>query len=171
MKRIHPWHGFLLLLALGTGALASISNAGTVASAEEIINALLTRTRAFKVAPADNDPPPAVNLDIPFDNNSDRLQPDATTHLDALAEALSSEALASSRVEIVGHTDSSGSAAYNLRLSQKRAESVRQYLVEKKSIDPTRLVPVGRGESEPRPDAAPGDRRNRRVEIRLLNPN
>ena len=70
------------------------------------------------------------------------------------------------RLEIQGHTDSDGSAEYNLQLSQRRAESVRQYLLLF-GVDPSRLQAKGYGETMP---VAPNDSeenkaRNRRVEL------
>lgn len=113
---------------------------------------------------------PSVALDIPFELNSDRLQPAASAQLDALAQALASDGLLSARVEIIGHTDSTGSAPYNLRLSLKRAESARRYLIDHHGIDPARLVPVGRGEQEPLADIDPAAGENRRVEVRVIKP-
>jgi len=148
--------------------------AGEVMSAEEIVKALTTvtdegGTRGIAVAPRPGSLPPGVNLDIPFGLNSDQLQPSATAQLDQLAQALQSDALASSRVEIVGHTDSSGAAAYNLSLSLRRATAVRNYLVAEAGIGQERLAAVGRGEEEPIPGTDPASARNRRVEITLLD--
>ncbi len=112
---------------------------------------------------------PSVALDIPFELNSDRLQPEASTQLDALAQALATAELATSRLEIIGHTDSSGAAEYNLKLSEGRAESVRRYLIAKYQIGDDRLRPTGRGEEEPIPGTDPASAENRRVEIRLLS--
>ncbi|APG25226.1 OmpA family protein [Syntrophotalea acetylenica] len=71
------------------------------------------------------------------------------------------------RILIAGHTDSRASAAYNLTLSQRRADSVRKYLIEKFSVQPSRLVARGFGESLPVADnaTARGRQRNRRVEL------
>ncbi len=67
---------------------------------------------------------------------------------------------------IVGHTDSTGSEAYNQSLSERRARSVEDYLLRKK-VAPQRLAAVGRGESQPRADnrTAAGRKLNRRVDI------
>ncbi len=76
-------------------------------------------------------------------------------------------------VEIGGHTDSSGSEAGNMRLSKKRAESVRDYLLENySSIDADRLADRGYGESAPIADngTKEGREANRRVEVKVLNP-
>lgn len=73
-------------------------------------------------------------------------------------------------VEIAGHTDSTGSATYNEDLSQRRADSVRDFLVEE-GIDSDRLETKGYGEEAPIADndTAEGRAKNRRVELRRLN--
>ncbi|MCA2977744.1 MAG: OmpA family protein, partial [Myxococcaceae bacterium] len=72
-------------------------------------------------------------------------------------------------VEIQGHTDDVGSALKNLRLSQRRAETIRAVLV-KAGVAPTRLVAKGYGPTRPRaPNATPAGReQNRRVEFLIL---
>ena len=72
-------------------------------------------------------------------------------------------------VEIQGHTDDVGSEAFNLKLSQKRAEAVRQYLIDH-GIEPDRLIAKGYGESKPLvPNTSPENRaKNRRVEFVIL---
>lgn len=71
-------------------------------------------------------------------------------------------------VNIVGHTDSSGSDAYNQRLSEERADNVRRYLVSQGIAD-VRILADGRGEQQPVASntTEDGRRRNRRVEILL----
>jgi OOP family OmpA-OmpF porin len=113
--------------------------------------------------------PRPIALDIPFELNSSRLQESATAQLDQLAVALTSSSLSESDIQIVGHTDSSGSAEYNRTLSARRAESVREYLVQKHGLSPVRLAAAGRGEDEPLRDRSPEAPENRRVEIRLLS--
>ena len=75
----------------------------------------------------------------------------------------------SMRIEIIGHTDDQGSAAYNQRLSEERAKSVVDYLV-KKGIHPRRLSYQGRGESQPlfANDSDEHRALNRRVEFRIV---
>jgi len=74
------------------------------------------------------------------------------------------------RVEIGGHTDSSGSDAHNMDLSQRRADSVKAYLVAK-GIDPSRLETKGYGERKPIADnkTVEGKAKNRRVELTRLD--
>lgn len=69
----------------------------------------------------------------------------------------------------VGHTDSVGSDRYNQALSQRRAEAVKAYLVQK-GIDPARLYTEGKGETMPVADnrSAAGRARNRRVTIEVV---
>ena len=72
-------------------------------------------------------------------------------------------------VEVAGHTDSTGSEAYNQALSDRRASSVAQYFAAK-NISMQRLISVGMGESRPVADngTAEGRQANRRVEITVV---
>ena len=81
-----------------------------------------------------------------FEFDSERLRM-PQPKLDELAAAMKRDPSASS-VTVIGHTDRLGSDTYNSALSQRRAESVKQYLVEK-GVHPDRVQAVGKGESEP----------------------
>ncbi|MDR1834727.1 MAG: OmpA family protein [Fusobacteriaceae bacterium] len=76
-----------------------------------------------------------------------------------------------SRIIVAGHTDSDGSADYNQDLSEKRANSVKNYL-RQQGVQSRRITAVGYGESEPvsSNSTARGKARNRRVEIEILPP-
>ncbi len=105
---------------------------------------------------------------VTFEFNKDRLTTNAQTILDTLAPAFPGQP--SLKVEIAGHTDSIGGAEYNLRLSQKRAEAVRAYLIGR-GAKPEQLQAKGYGKTEPliSPEKTAEDReRNRRVEFRVL---
>jgi len=108
-----------------------------------------------------------VDLNIPFEINSSSLKPEAQAQLAQLETALRKESLAGFRFLIAGHTDASGSADYNRRLSQARAETVKRFLVDR-GIDSDRLEITGSGEDELLLPDKPTDGRNRRVEIRNL---
>ena len=71
------------------------------------------------------------------------------------------------RLSIEGHTDSQGDESFNLDLSDRRAASVRRYLVEEFGIDPNRLSSRGLGETQPvaSNDTPEGRQQNRRVEL------
>lgn len=73
------------------------------------------------------------------------------------------------RIEVQGHTDSDGSASYNLKLSDQRAASVRQYLIDA-GVDQSRLESKGYGEEVPIADnkTAEGKEQNRRVEFKII---
>ncbi|HET7587539.1 MAG TPA: OmpA family protein [Gammaproteobacteria bacterium] len=72
-------------------------------------------------------------------------------------------------VEIAGYTDSVGTEEYNQKLSQRRTDSVRDYLVEH-GVDPDRIISHGYGESDPvaTNETREGRAQNRRVEVRLI---
>jgi len=110
---------------------------------------------------------PAIDLTVQFQSGSAELTPEAMRTLDELGRALSSEALAAFRFRIEGHTDTTGSRAANLTLSQARAARVAEYLEAKFGVAGTRLVPVGRGQEALKvatPDQTP-EPRNRRVQV------
>lgn len=71
-------------------------------------------------------------------------------------------------VHVIGHTDSRGDAAYNQKLSERRAMSVRDMLVEQ-GVEASRITTEGRGESDPKADnaTAEGRQANRRIEVQL----
>jgi outer membrane protein OmpA-like peptidoglycan-associated protein len=73
------------------------------------------------------------------------------------------------RIEIAGHTDSNGDDAMNMKLSQKRADRVKQYLVNQ-GIDVSRIVAKGYGETKPvaRNTSSEGRQKNRRTEVHIL---
>ena len=107
--------------------------------------------------------------DILFAVDSTTVRPDLRGDLSALAANLAS--YPDSRVEIIGHTDSTGDAGYNLDLSQRRATAVANVLRDY-GVSAGRLVPFGRGEDMPvASNLTPEGRAlNRRVEI-IIRPN
>ncbi|WP_198033165.1 OmpA family protein [Methylosinus sp. PW1] len=106
----------------------------------------------------------AFDLEVTFELGSDRLTPRARKNLDQFAEALRDPALAARRFHVDGHTDARGRDETNLRLSQRRAEAVRNYLVSA-GIDAARLDAQGYGRARPKA-RDPLDPANRRVETR-----
>lgn len=119
------------------------------------------------VAPVAAPPSPVVLKGVNFANDSAQLTPASTTILDEVAASLVKRT--DVRAEIGGHTDDRGAADYNRSLSQRRAESVRSYLVSK-GVDPSRLSARGYGEDNPIADnkTTKGRAENRRVELREL---
>ena len=106
----------------------------------------------------------SLALTVEFAFDSADLTGGAMRDLDEVAAALGRPALQSVRLTLEGHTDATGGAEYNLRLSQRRAESVVSYLV-RRGVAAGRLQPAGFGEYRPLPGYAPEDGRQRRVEL------
>ncbi|MDH3531412.1 MAG: OmpA family protein [Gammaproteobacteria bacterium] len=106
---------------------------------------------------------PGVN----FETNSDRLLPGADNVLRDAAATL--KKYPDMVVEVAGHTDSAGAAAYNQGLSERRAATVRDYLLNA-GVAAVNLSARGYGEGEPVADnaTAEGRARNRRVELRII---
>ena len=110
----------------------------------------------------------SINIEVYFDFDSAALKSKAIEQLKPLGEALSSADLGSGRYLIIGHTDAKGSAAYNQKLSEQRAASVRKYLAQRFLLHPNTLVSIGLGETQLKRPAEPNAGINRRVEISLL---
>lgn len=105
--------------------------------------------------------------DVLFETGSAKLNPSSYKSLDELADFMKRKT--GMYIEVAGHTDNVGSESSNVTLSQKRAESVRNYLIGK-GILPTRLTAKGYGQTEPVADneSEDGRKQNRRTEIRVI---
>jgi len=101
-----------------------------------------------------------------FDFDSDAIKPTAGANLQELARSLNK--FGNSNILIVGHTDSQGDDAYNMSLSQRRANSASAYL-QSQGVPSTRVSTSGRGEAEPvaSNDTEAGRAQNRRVEVAI----
>ncbi|HZJ00476.1 MAG TPA: OmpA family protein [Gemmatimonadaceae bacterium] len=101
-----------------------------------------------------------------FDFDSDRIRPDAAKNFQELANSLTK--FGNSNLLIVGHTDSQGEDAYNMNLSQRRANSASAYL-QSLGVPASRISTAGRGEAEPvaTNDTDAGRQLNRRVEVAI----
>ncbi len=102
---------------------------------------------------------------ILFDVSSDKIRGESTPTLKEIGDMLTQHS--ELKLTIEGHTDNTGSAAGNLTLSEKRAASVRQYLIDSYKIDAARLKSAGFGSTKPvSPNDTPeGRQNNRRVEL------
>jgi len=103
---------------------------------------------------------------ITFAIDSDRIRPAFHDVLDAIVLVV--KRYDDTHLEVIGHTDSVGSEAYNQTLSQNRARVVAQYMAAR-GIAPSRLMVAGMGERQPiaSNDSPEGRSRNRRVELRI----
>ena len=108
-----------------------------------------------------------LNLpDVTFAVDSTAISPTMRTTLDDVAASMIK--YPSSLIDVMGHTDSTGSEQYNLDLSKRRADSVANYLVSR-GVSRARIETIGYGESYPVADntTETGRAQNRRVEIRI----
>jgi len=122
-------------------------------------------------------PPPPVVVDhvitelagIGFEIDSSTIDAASTPILDRAYEILAANPAIT--IEISGHTSSEGGSEWNLSLSQRRADAVKDYLV-KRGIATTRITTIGHGANLPIGDNATDDgrRKNRRIEFRILTP-
>ena len=101
-----------------------------------------------------------------FDFDSDRIRPEAAKNFQELAKSLNK--FGDSNLLIVGHTDSQGEDAYNMSLSQRRANAASAYL-QSQGVPSSRISVSGRGEAEPvaTNDTEAGRQLNRRVEVAI----
>lgn len=121
-------------------------------------------------APSDKDVPILhQQIQIQFTPGSDEIMPGSYLLLDKLGETMTS--FGSTVLRIEGNTDSTGSASGNLTLSEKRAQSVKNYIVKNfPNIPPTRFQTIGRGASNPIAENATeaGRQQNRRTDIKVI---
>jgi outer membrane protein OmpA-like peptidoglycan-associated protein len=113
---------------------------------------------------------PTVDLQIYFDFDSAAVAPRAVPQLTNLGNALSKPELRGSLVTINGHTDGKGTDSYNQKLSEQRAETIKQYLVEHFPLSSENLVAVGYGKQKPKNAGDLFASENRRVEVVNLAP-
>ena len=173
---------FSLLAAVAAMSLTLMSGAGaqSTPTEQQIIDALLTppvnaqepsrtrsmaRDRGVTVSGGD-ETAPSIALKVNFEFDSERLNNESMLTLDVLGRALSSDRLNGQAIEIVGHTDARGTAAYNNALSQRRAAAVVSYIVGKFAVNGLLISSKGMGERQLLDGDNPEAALNRRVEIR-----
>ena len=158
------WKG--ALIGAGVGALAGGMVGNYQDKQEAKLRAQMSGTGVEVVRMGDN-----LTLNMPgnvtFALNSAKLNPQFDDVLDKLANTLLE--YNQTVIQIAGHTDSTGSHDYNMKLSLQRAESVKAYLVSR-GVPPARLVTVGAGPDYPIASNATeeGRAQNRRVEITIV---
>ncbi len=163
-------------LTIGTAAAAD------VVSSQQILDALtagpkptsvvdrLRTTRSptfddrdYKVASTQS--MPAIDLQVYFDFDSTEITLDAEGQLRELGKALADSKLKGATISINGHTDGKGSDAFNKRLSERRAASIKAYLVDNFGLSASNLRTVGYGKSRLKNPSDPFAAENRRVEV------
>ena len=176
----------LVVLTLSTGALSAQTSTANDLTADQILERFNQQTRGLVLAPSSSTGTEAsggasttvaeisevpkdqqVFVNISFDFDSAVLKEDQKPNLTNLCVAINSSDI--KVFKIVGHTDSSGSEAYNDRLSLLRAEEVKRYMVNECGINEDRLLAVGVGERFPYNKDDPRSDENRRVEFQVVS--
>jgi outer membrane protein OmpA-like peptidoglycan-associated protein len=163
-----------LLLALLAGllalpALAAESNVRNLLF--ETRNLVFTVQDLYRVVETATETTIELPADVLFDFDKSDIRPDAAMALKEAARILSEQAKGPVRIE--GHTDSKGSASYNQTLSEARANSVKQWLIDKEGLSGMSFAIKGFGATKPaapntNPDGSDnpeGRQRNRRVAL------
>ena len=170
----------MLALGLALGLIVSPAAAGPASPAQKLARALSrparVQGRTFSLEEILGDARirrrlPAIDVDtIHFPSASARITPAEGRKLDDIAAALRMLLKRNPReiFLIEGHTDKAGRASYNLRLSQARAQAVREALVKKYGIPARNLIAKGYGEAFPRILRRTVEPRNRRVTFRRI---
>ncbi len=154
-----------LAMALDAAAQPQVLE-GSAVTESALVDALtpapqvLTRSIGKDTAPAK---PASAALLIKFETNATTLTPEAKRELDVVGAALNTKKLGDYRFVIEGHADPRGSPAGNMKLSEGRAASVRQYLVQVRGVRADRLQAVGKGDTEPLNTTNAAAPENRRV--------
>ena len=121
--------------------------------------------RGITATNAEPDGVAAIDLTITFEFNSAALTADGAVLVGNLGRALKDSRLVGKRFRIEGHTDAVGGDAFNQRLSEQRAETVRRQLIAGHSAEASRLEVVGFGESRLLDPSQPLSGVNRRVRV------
>jgi outer membrane protein OmpA-like peptidoglycan-associated protein len=108
---------------------------------------------------------PKIDLEINFDYNSADISTKSLPSVQALGRALTNNDLKGSTFVVAGHTDAAGGEAYNQDLSERRADAIKRYLVDKYGINGTDLVTVGYGKTKLKDPSQPLAEVNRRVQV------
>lgn len=152
------------------GLVLAVPNTGEAADTAAVVPETTTTTAAVEPAVAlDTDIVPKseqVNLNVSFDFDSAALRKDQLPKLVELCSAL--KAADVQQIRILGHTDASGSAEYNERLSKLRAEEVKRFLSSDCGFPEDRMEALGIGERNLFDPSDPNADRNRRVEFQAL---
>jgi outer membrane protein OmpA-like peptidoglycan-associated protein len=108
---------------------------------------------------------PSIDVEVSFDYGSANIGQSAMPYVVALGKALSNDDLRGNTFVIAGHTDGAGSTSFNQDLSERRADSIKRYLVDHYNIPAQSLVTVGYGKSKLKNAKNPAAAENRRAQV------
>jgi len=107
-----------------------------------------------------------IGMPIEFAYNSDKISPESKDFVDILGKAI--KELGDGKFLIEGHTDAKGSDEYNEYLSERRAEAIKNYLINNYALNSKQFISSGKGEYSPLSGTDPYDAKNRRVQVMRL---
>ena len=108
---------------------------------------------------------PKIDLEIQFDYNSAEISRTAMPAVQELGKALTDPSLKGATLVVAGHTDGVGGNSFNQDLSERRAETIKRYLIDKYGLAGKNLIAVGYGKTKLKDAANPTDAVNRRVQV------
>ena len=108
---------------------------------------------------------PSIDLEIMFVYNSANIGPKNVGDVKELGKALVSKDLKDSVFLVAGHTDAKGTEEYNQRLSERRAEAIKRYLIDHYGLQSENLIAVGYGKTQLKNSSNPFAEENRRVQV------
>jgi outer membrane protein OmpA-like peptidoglycan-associated protein len=156
---------------LTRGLTRSLADPGAKATDQRFIDGLRSkttrsitveeRTKTAEIVKAK----PSIDLEVTFDFDSAEIGAKAVPILVALGTALRNPELKSQSFLVGGHTDAKGSDAYNQALSERRAEAVKRFLVEKFGLPAENLIGIGFGKEQLKDKGDPLADANRRVQV------
>jgi OOP family OmpA-OmpF porin len=153
-------------------SLAGVSNTQLSLTGAQMRQAALDNIRDYpgSLPPRPLSFPQMANLaqfvvEVEFDFNSSVIKPSSYRTVGAIADALHNPILLGYGFLVIGHTDSVGGRAYNIGLSQRRAEAIRNALIDPFGVNPGALDAVGLGEEQLRDPRHPTSGVNRRVQL------
>jgi len=158
------------LIGAAAGALVGGLAGGAIGNymdkQEQALRQAYSASDAASVQRSQNVLAVTFKADVLFDVNSATLKPGAYPEIDRAAQVLRD--YPDTRIQVEGHTDSTGSEQSNMDLSQRRAEAVKTALTSR-GVDPARVQAIGYGETMPiaTNDTESGRQLNRRVTIRI----
>jgi outer membrane protein OmpA-like peptidoglycan-associated protein len=157
-------------LTRGLSAGPQTSSAGSAAEGKFVQTVRGRTTRSLSVSEREEiaaivKDKPKIDLEINFEYNSADVSAKSLPSVQALGRALSNADLKGSTFVVAGHTDAAGGEGYNQDLSERRADAIKRYLVDKYGINGSDLVTVGYGKSKLKDPNQPMAEANRRVQV------
>ncbi len=154
----------LFLIAFCNSVNAQLIDSASVDQIVEKLQVPEVKTRSLRnLVPA----PRTLDLVIRFEFDSSKIQESSKPLLNTLVAAMKTEKLLNLNFSVEGHTDAKGSADYNLRLSERRAEAVLNYMAQQ-GIAKDRLTAYGKGATDLFKPESPEASENRRVRITTI---